>query len=381
VVRVGNGGTNLYLVDYNARADHKLYRVLGGVFVPLGGWTDAASPGDVVRLEASGTTIRVLVNGVQKVSVSNGEVAGGVPGIYAYAATGEQVQLDTFGASAPGAGGSATGYRIFRNGSPLTTTPGTTFTDTGLAPSTSYSYRVAAFDSTGNESSPSASAAAMTLAVTAPQPPLVALSFNEGTGLLAIDASGHGNTGTLKNGAVWTAGVTGSAVQFDGINDVVEVAPSASINTLSTQVTVGAWVYRAAAQGTWAALVSRQRGTTVFEHFYLGVSDTGQYRWFVSTANGYSSTTLGAAAPVGQWVHLVGTYDGAMVRLYVNGVQQFATTHTGAFLSDTTTGLVIGAGYNDAAHTPIEAFNGLVDEVQVSGVALSPEQVQLLYQN
>jgi hypothetical protein len=207
------------------------------------------------------------------------------------------------------------------------------------------------------------------------------LAFNEGAGMQATDGSGNGNSGTLKNGPLWTTGVAGGALQFDGVNDVVEVAPSATINTLTSRVTVAAWVYRTTAQGSWAAVVSRQQGTTYFEHFYLGVSDTGQYRWFVSTTNGYSSTTLGPAAPVGQWTHVVGTYDGAMVRFYVNGVQQFATPHTGAFLSETTTGLAIGASHNDAAHTPIEAFNGRVDEVKVYGVALDATQVQSLYSN
>ena len=62
MVRAGNGG-DLYLVDYNARADHALYRIAGGVATVLGGWTTPAVSGDVVRLEAIGTTIRVLVNG------------------------------------------------------------------------------------------------------------------------------------------------------------------------------------------------------------------------------------------------------------------------------------------------------------------------------
>ena len=76
---------------------------------------------------------------------------------------------------------------------------------------------------------------------------------------------------------------------------------------------------------------------------------------------------------------MVGTYDGAMVRFYVNGVQQFATPRTGTFASDTT-GLQIGAGSNDAAHTPAEAFNGRVDAVRVYNVALSASQVLALYQ-
>ena len=211
------------------------------------------------------------------------------------------------------------------------------------------------------------------------QPIVMSLDFDAGAGTVAADSSGNGNNGTLLNGPVWTTGVTGSALQFDGSNDVVTVAGSASINTVTTQVTVAAWVYRTSAQASWAAVVSRQRGTANQEHYYLGFSNTGQYRWFVSTTTGYSSTALGGAAPVGQWVHVVGTYDGAMVRFYVNGVQQFATARTGTFAPDTT-GLLIGAGSNDAAQTPVEAFNGRVDAVRVYNVALSASEVLALYQ-
>jgi len=44
------------------------------------------------------------------------------------------------------------GYRVFRNNALVQTTGATTFSDSGLAASTSYSYAVAAFDATGNTS-------------------------------------------------------------------------------------------------------------------------------------------------------------------------------------------------------------------------------------
>ena len=78
-------------------------------------------------------------------------------------------------------------------------------------------------------------------------------------------------------------------------------------------------------------------------------------------------------------MHLVGTYNGASVTLYVNGVLAFTTPHTGTIPSDTTP-LTIGAGFNDAAQTPSEAFAGRVDDVRVYATALSVTDVQMLYQ-
>jgi arylsulfatase A-like enzyme/chitodextrinase len=49
------------------------------------------------------------------------------------------------------------GYQIFRNGTQTATSPTSTYTDTNLTPNTTYTYAIAAFDPSGNVSSPSAS--------------------------------------------------------------------------------------------------------------------------------------------------------------------------------------------------------------------------------
>ena len=378
VVRASSNGAAMYLVDYNARADHQLYRVVGGVGTPIGGgWTTPAANGDVVRLEATGSTIRVLVNGVQKLSVTDTGVTGGAPGIYAFAAAGEQVQLDTFAAASAGSVVSAAGYRVYRGGVLVTTTTSTTHADTGLQPATLYSYTVTAIDGVPNESGAAGPATATTLTA-AGEGPLIDLPLDEGSGTVAGDVSGHGNNGTLLNEVSWTAGQRGGALQFDGVNDVVTV-PGTALAPVTTALTVAAWVYRTSAQATWMSVASRQVGTGFFEHFYLGFSPTGQYRWFVRTSNGYSPATSGGAAAVGQWVHLVGTYNGASVTLYVNGVLAFTTPHTGTIPSDTTP-LTIGAGFNDPAQTPSEGLAGRVDELRVYATALGATEVQTLYQ-
>ena len=56
------------------------------------------------------------------------------------------------------------GYRVYRNGTQVGTTTGTTYTDTGLSASTQYKYTVAAYDAAGNVSSQSSSVTATTSA-------------------------------------------------------------------------------------------------------------------------------------------------------------------------------------------------------------------------
>src|SRR6202035_2296302 len=57
------------------------------------------------------------------------------------------------------------GYRVFRNGTLAGTVTTLSYSDTGLAASTTYSYTVSAFDAAGNVSSPSTATMATSLAV------------------------------------------------------------------------------------------------------------------------------------------------------------------------------------------------------------------------
>lgn len=59
------------------------------------------------------------------------------------------------------------GYRVYRDGAEVGTTPATAYADTGLLPETGYTYTVSAYDAEGNESPPSAPAGATTLSAPA----------------------------------------------------------------------------------------------------------------------------------------------------------------------------------------------------------------------
>ena len=61
------------------------------------------------------------------------------------------------------------GYRVYRNGTQVATSTGTTYSNTGLTAGTAYSYTVAAYDTAGNVSPQSTSASATTPAGTTPQ--------------------------------------------------------------------------------------------------------------------------------------------------------------------------------------------------------------------
>ena len=73
------------------------------------------------------------------------------------------------------------------------------------------------------------------------------------------DASGRGNTGTISGATRDQSGRPGAALTFDGVNDLVTVADSASLD-LTTRATLEAWVNPTASSDWRTILLKEQPG-------------------------------------------------------------------------------------------------------------------------
>src|SRR5205809_1687899 len=195
---------------------------------------------------------------------------------------------------------------------------------------------------------------------------VAAYSFDEGTGTTVADASGNNHTGTVS-GATWTtAGRYGSALVFNGTTAKVTVLNAASFG-LTTGMTLEAWVYPTAVPTGWRAVIDK-----TVDGYYLMASSSPNDRPAVGGT--WTAGNQNLAAPSGlavnTWTHLAATFDGAMVRLYVNGVQ--VTSQAQATPLRTTTGtLQIGADSYAG-----ENFVGRIDEVRIYNRALTAAEIQ-----
>ena len=261
-----------------------------------------------------------------------------------------------------------TGYSRYSNGTLSSSGTGNSFSFTGLTCGTSYTLAVDAYDAAGNRSTrPSISAA--TLACSTGTGPIAAYSFDATSGTSLTDNSGSGNTGSIS-GATWTsAGKSGGALNFDGVNDLVTVADKASLD-LTTGMTLEAWV-RPTANSTWRTVVTKEMSGNLTYGLFSN-SDVAQPSSIVTIgANPVQDITRGTAeVPMSAWAHLASTYDGAVLRLYFNGTQVSSKNVTGA-MANSAGPLQIG-GNNVWA----EWFQGQMDDLRVYNRALTPSQLQ-----
>ena len=199
------------------------------------------------------------------------------------------------------------------------------------------------------------------------------LKFNEGSGNIAYDSSFYNNHGTIY-GATWTDGKFGKALSFDGVDDYVEVPYDASLDP-SSELTIEHWIYpRAFATGVTQRIVQRAGGTW---GTYLVVDSSELWFYVDTTDDGGSWQRVKYALPsTHQWYHIVGTYDGSELRLYVNGELKDSTPQSKA--PDKAEGIPLNIGRTQAG---IQYFNGTIDEVRIYNRALSENEIKMLYYN
>jgi Concanavalin A-like lectin/glucanases superfamily/Bacterial Ig domain/Abnormal spindle-like microcephaly-assoc'd, ASPM-SPD-2-Hydin len=206
---------------------------------------------------------------------------------------------------------------------------------------------------------------------TQPSGLVAAYGFAEGAGPTVADSSGNGNAGTIS-GATWTTqGKFGSALVFGGTTAVVTVPDAASLR-LTTGMTLEAWVYPTWALTNWSTVVMKEQPGALVYTLYAG-SPANRPNVYLNTAtdaSGERGSTGPSALPLNTWSHLAGTYDGATLRLYLNGVLVASQAVTGAMVSSTGALRIGGNGVWG------EYFGGRIDEVRIYNRALSAAEIQ-----
>ena len=199
------------------------------------------------------------------------------------------------------------------------------------------------------------------------------LPFDEGKGNIAHDYSGHGNHGVIY-GAKWVNGISGKALEFDGVDDYVEVANSSSLNP-STQITLCAWI-RFQEGGTYnPRIISKLPYAFGDEPGYeLITGKTGVSRIVYFRCGPNTRIQTKDSIWEGQWYFLTATYDGHVLKIFVNGIldtQENATVTINSGTRPLNIGRKNVEGYDH--------FHGIIDEVRIYNRALSEEEIQALY--
>lgn len=189
----------------------------------------------------------------------------------------------------------------------------------------------------------------------------------------ARDLSGYGNEGAI-NGATACSSDTPHAVagqgngknsmRFTAGGDDISMSPGPVI--AGNQITMSLWVYPQA--GNYAAIVSKY----VYGLEYNPGCGGTCLRFQIYNGSEVQLDSVANTIAVNAWSHVAGVYDGADMRIYVNGNQVATRPATGNIID----------GWNlMMGRSPVNAnqFAGFIDEVRVYSQALTQTEIQKHY--
>ncbi len=189
--------------------------------------------------------------------------------------------------------------------------------------------------------------------------------FDEGAGTEVADISGKGQDGAFVGEPVWVPGKTGTALQFDGTDDYVEIPHDGALN-VDNEVTLALWInperYVSEGEG-WGGIMAKG-GPRLYSLF---TTAAGELHFSTAGVGTVSSETF----PLNEWSHVTAMVVNGGHAYYING----APAGTAG------SGINLGGVVNTAPVTigninePNRFYQGVIDEVSIFSRALTAEEV------
>ena len=166
---------------------------------------------------------------------------------------------------------------------------------------------------------------------------------------------------------------SGKALDFDGVNDSVEVADNDNLD-FATNFSVVHLVKLSALQTSRVFYCNYAGGRGAA----TGISDSTNnvVKFFTRGSNSADTLLSSFALNTNEWYHILTTYDGATKKIYINGELDASVGYTDSITYTNATPRV-GA----LSGGSLQFFNGEISNVKVFNTALTAAQVADLYNN
>jgi hypothetical protein len=213
---------------------------------------------------------------------------------------------------------------------------------------------------------------ALTSVADADDPSLVGWwKLDETSGLTVADSSLFGNDGILTGGE-WTNGVIGGALKFEGTDSYVSV-PSSSSLQLTNALTIAGWIKA----NSWDAANDvdpiARKGEGNPNNYQLAVVD-GRATFYLDGGEADDDGFVGnTPLNTDQWYHIAATWDGAAVRIYVDGVvDNDPSDSRGDAIGTDTRPFYLGG------RSGTDLLEGTLDDIRLYNRALSEAEIKSL---
>ncbi|MCP4493119.1 MAG: LamG domain-containing protein [Gammaproteobacteria bacterium] len=199
---------------------------------------------------------------------------------------------------------------------------------------------------------------------------------------IAVDSTYSKHQGTIYNNPISTLdnGVIGQAITFDGLDDYIALPDDADLRP--TTLTISAWVKTndlSSIQGIFSNWETNPNNAG----FLFGLNSSGKVRFMVAKNTGtspsdYDQAVATTTLTIDTYAHVVGTYDGTDIKIYVNGVLEDTVTFAAGLVYDSPSVVQIGSR-EDTTFGHYQFFNGTIDDVRLYDRAITQAEVSVIY--
>lgn len=205
-------------------------------------------------------------------------------------------------------------------------------------------------------------------------------NFDDISGTLAKDFSTNQKNGALTTGVNCSTSIEakfGNACKFDGIESAVNVS------SFYTQIPIATWMLWVkfdSVPSSWVSLLDAgEIGSFGVGRDYIaikksGVSEEGLVAHIntVGMGNRSAFVTTGIIPITNSWHHIAATYDGATLRIYVNGTLRNSTITSGSIPLPS----LVAIG--NRVEATDETLNGTIDDVRIYNRVLTADEISAL---
>ncbi|RII30609.1 MAG: hypothetical protein CXR30_06395 [Geobacter sp.] len=177
-------------------------------------------------------------------------------------------------------------------------------------------------------------------------------------------------------GSMFAPGKLGQAFSFDGTGQYVAIPSSSTLDIFGTHA-VAFWVKPAAYPASGKSFYLVNKWTGGLEDKRVTIDSDGKVHYILYGTSASAGVTSATAVQTNVWTHVVATYDGTDMKIYLNGVLD-ASVAANQDVGDSTGPLCLGYNPLRASEGFEEPFTGQLDEVGWYNQTLSASEVSLL---
>ena len=189
--------------------------------------------------------------------------------------------------------------------------------------------------------------------------------YHFSNGVCATDSSGNAYTLTANGGMTCATGGKFGYTASGFATTPVSYSHATVLDTVLTSGTIEAWINPANLSAVQTILYADSTSDTL-----LTLGTSGQINF--ATSGSTNLATANSLIAASSWYHVAATWTTAGHKIHINGIEVASDTNTTTHTSqDYTTYIGVGSGGNTLP------FSSLIDEVRISNIARTPEEIRL----